>query len=204
MQKIYVLQCENGKYYIGKTSNVDRRFAEHLSGEYGSEWTSYYTPRQVIEVENMISDFDEMKKTLEYMKRFGIDHVRGAQWSNINLTSEQRTTIMKAMNTDGCFHCGQIGHFSNNCTHRNQSFQTQQRIQCFTCGNYGHFANECNYGRNMVMQCERCGRDSHFKDDCYAKISIDGTILDCARCGRDSHSADECYATLDIHRRRLY
>lgn len=180
MEKIYVLQCENNKYYVGKTSNVERRFAEHLNGHYGSEWTRYYAPRQVIAVENMSSEFDEMKKTLEYMKKYGIDHVRGAQWSNKTLTQEQRVEIMRAMNTNGCFHCGQAGHFANGCPNRNQSFRTPRTVQC-----------------------ERCGRDSHFKGDCYATFDIDGNMLDCTRCGRDSHCADECFAKTDINGRRL-
>ncbi len=199
MQKIYVLQCENGKYYVGKTTNVDRRFAEHLSDEYCSEWTRLYTPQKVIQIEDMMSEFDEMKITLEYMRRFGIDNVRGAQWSNLNLSSEQRANIMAAMNTNGCFHCGGTGHFSSNCPNGYRSSQTPRTIQCFRCGNYGHFANEC-----MVMHCERCGRDSHVEDDCYATFGIDGEMLDCARCGRDSHCADECYARFDINGRRLY
>jgi len=195
MQKIYVLRCENGKYYVGKTSNVDRRFAEHLNGD-GSEWTKHYAPHEIIEDHDMNSDFDEMNKTLEYMKRYGIDHVRGAQWSNMNLTSEQQANIMAAINTDGCFHCGEMGHFSNNCTNRNQ---TSQRIQCFKCRNYGHFANQCT-----VIQCERCGRDSHTVNNCYATFDIDGEMLDCARCGRDTHRADECFARTDVNGRRLY
>ncbi len=199
MQYIYVLQCENGKYYVGKTSNVDRRLAEHFSGAWGSDWTSYYPPQEVIEVENMTSEFDEMKKTLEYMRRFGIDNVRGAQWSNINLTSQQKANIATSMNTNGCFHCGEPGHFSNNCSNR-----APQVIQCFECGNYGHFANECNNNRRMVMHCERCGRNSHLENNCHATFGIDGQMLDCARCGRDSHCADNCFAKYDINRRRLY
>ena len=30
MEKIYVLLCRDQHFYVGQTSNVDRRFAEHL------------------------------------------------------------------------------------------------------------------------------------------------------------------------------
>jgi predicted GIY-YIG superfamily endonuclease len=35
---IYALLLVEGKYYVGKTYNLDLRFQEHNSG-YGSEWT---------------------------------------------------------------------------------------------------------------------------------------------------------------------
>ena len=200
MEQIYVLQCEKGKYYVGKTSDIDRRFAEHLSGEGGSEWTRYYRAQQIIEVETMNSPFDEMKKTLEYMERFGIDNVRGAQWSNIELTSHQRDEIMIAINPNACFHCGELGHYANNCNRRNQP-SSARTGQCFTCGQYGHFANECNHSIN---HCERCGRESHSEEGCYATRDINGGRLNCARCGRDSHSANQCYAKTDINGRWLH
>lgn len=198
MEKIYVLKCNKGKYYVGKTSNIDRRFAEHLHGEFGSEWTKHYPPQEVVKHTNMNSDFDETTTTLEYMKKFGIDNVRGAQWSNVKLTSEQRDHIHKLLNPNGCFNCGQVGHFANNCSKRNQSFGTSQAVQCFRCARFGHFANECT-----AMVCNRCGRDSHFEQDCYATTDIDGEMLDCARCGRDTHSANECFAKTDINGRRI-
>ncbi|CAF3321053.1 unnamed protein product [Rotaria socialis] len=202
MEQIYVLKCKNNKYYVGKTSNIARRFSEHLNGEYGSEWTKLYRPYEMIEHENVTSDFDEMKKTLEYMKNFGIDNVRGAQWSNINLTSIQRDTIRQAMNTDRCYTCGEAGHFSSNCNVRNQSNRISPTVRCFSCGNYGHYANNCNFNRK-TMRCGRCGRDSHLEDNCYATFDIDGRQLDCARCGRDSHNVNECYAAYDIDGRRI-
>jgi predicted GIY-YIG superfamily endonuclease len=203
MQKIYVLRCKNNKYYVGKTSDIDRRFAQHFSGQYGSEWTRRYGPEEVVEVKNMTSDYDEMNKTLEYMKKYGIEHVRGAQWSNINLTEEQRSFIIKAINPNACFRCQQNGHFSENCPHRNQSYRTPETMQCFRCGQHGHFANECNNNYH-TMFCERCGRDSHSEDRCHATIDIDGNMLNCTRCGRDSHSANVCRARTDIDGQRLY
>lgn len=41
VKKLYVLECTNGKYYVGVTlRTLDYRINEHLTG-YGSEWTKY-------------------------------------------------------------------------------------------------------------------------------------------------------------------
>ena len=42
---IYVLKCQNNKYYVGKTENPDYRLESHFS-EGGSAWTKKYKPIQ--------------------------------------------------------------------------------------------------------------------------------------------------------------
>ncbi len=46
---IYVLQLKSGKYYVGQTNKVAKRFEEHKEGK-GSAWTSTYKPVKVLEV----------------------------------------------------------------------------------------------------------------------------------------------------------
>jgi putative endonuclease len=38
---IYILQCSDGRLYIGMTNNVERRFQEHRSGKGGSFTRSF-------------------------------------------------------------------------------------------------------------------------------------------------------------------
>jgi predicted GIY-YIG superfamily endonuclease len=38
MVTIYILECEKGKYYVGKSSNVELRIDEHFANN-GPEWT---------------------------------------------------------------------------------------------------------------------------------------------------------------------
>ena len=40
---IYVLELENKKYYIGKTTNPIYRLGKHFNNS-GSEWTKKYKP----------------------------------------------------------------------------------------------------------------------------------------------------------------
>ena len=62
MSCIYILKLEGGKYYIGKSANVERRFADHMSGN-GSAWTRKHPPIKIEKVIKNISNFDEDKFT---------------------------------------------------------------------------------------------------------------------------------------------
>ncbi len=46
---VYVLQLEQGKYYIGKTNNPKFRLNNHFNAN-GSEWTKLYRPLKVLEL----------------------------------------------------------------------------------------------------------------------------------------------------------
>lgn len=211
MERIYALKCKNGCFYIGKTTDIDRRFSEHLEGTFGSEWTRLHSPIEVVENIQMDSKFDEMKKTLEYMDKYGIEKVRGAQWCTVNLTKVQLDEIKRNINTDGCYRCGEKGHFANECSSMTKQ-RTKRKLetrskQCDRCGSENHSEGHCyaKYDLNgKPLECLRCGRDSHFDEQCYATYDIDGNLLDCVRCGRDSHTVENCYATIDIDGRRIH
>ncbi len=46
---LYLLECENGSYYAGITTDLERRFAEHVFG-IGARYTRANPPRRVIAV----------------------------------------------------------------------------------------------------------------------------------------------------------
>src|SRR5438309_9997168 len=92
---IYVLFLENNKYYVGKTNNVERRYNEHLNGrvdDLGSEWTKLFKPIKLIHYEEInggeFSGYLEDIFTKKYMKKYGIDNVRGGTYVNIELNNE--------------------------------------------------------------------------------------------------------------------
>jgi predicted GIY-YIG superfamily endonuclease len=84
INNIYILELNDGKYYIGKSNNIHYRYKQHLNGE-GSEWTKKYHPIRIIH--NFISqnEFDEDSTTKFYMKKYGIDNVRGGSYCQIIL-----------------------------------------------------------------------------------------------------------------------
>lgn len=93
MPIIYVLQLQENKYYVGYTArSMNERYHEHRVGE-GSEWTRLYPPISVLE-EKITSQIkspkelscpEEDRRTLEMIKRYGWDNVRGGQWCKINM-----------------------------------------------------------------------------------------------------------------------
>ena len=46
---LYLLECENGSYYAGITTDLERRFAEHVFG-IGARYTRANPPARVVAV----------------------------------------------------------------------------------------------------------------------------------------------------------
>lgn len=44
---MYILECSNGKYYVGSTQDLKRRIREHQNGE-GANFTSKFLPVKLV------------------------------------------------------------------------------------------------------------------------------------------------------------
>jgi len=83
---LYVLALADGCFYVGLTSDVDRRLSEHLAGE-GAEWTKLHPPQQVLHSvctgtkDGRAAEQMEDEVTVTLMLRHGIDKVRGGHFS---------------------------------------------------------------------------------------------------------------------------
>ena len=110
---IYVLSLENNKYYIGKTNIPYKRIISHFSDD-GSAWTQKHKPVDIHRIIPDCDDFDETKHTLEYMKKYGINNVRGGIYCGIYLSHNEMAHITKQLNCamDKCFKCGGYSHFA--------------------------------------------------------------------------------------------
>ena len=94
MNTIYVLKCEQDKYYVGKTTRlVEERFQEHIYNP--CAWTRKYPPLVIIQKFESKNDFDEDIITLEYMKKYGIKNVRGGTYTQVFLPKHQYFTLKK-------------------------------------------------------------------------------------------------------------
>ena len=79
---VYVLELKNNKYYVGKTNNFVQRILSHTSNKI--EWTKIYKPIKILELIDDKKDL-EKDKTLEYMKLYGWQNVRGYAWTKVNM-----------------------------------------------------------------------------------------------------------------------
>lgn len=91
---IYVVafrEQEQLKYYIGRTTNPERRRAEHRNG-----LTAFTRGKKIVHFEVVKEEtltIDEFVVTLSFMKSFGIDNVRGGPFCNMQINDSQKKYI---------------------------------------------------------------------------------------------------------------
>lgn len=114
--QIYILQLQEGKYYVGQTKNLEKRLKQHWNGQ-GSTWTQLYKPLTCLKVITQKSPYDEHNYTLEYMKEYGIDSVRGASFCEILLDDVKKKTIEEIIQgqMNVCYKCKKEGHYAREC-----------------------------------------------------------------------------------------
>lgn len=140
MSKIYVLQLEDDRYYVGKTSQLERRIIQHSRSRF-NDWTKKYKLIDFIEEFEAKGPFDEDLTVLRYMKIHGIDSVRGGSFSDVFLSKDTKKTItcMLKNTSETCFRCGE-NHFSSECYTLNAKNKDKS---CYQCGEKGHIAKAC-------------------------------------------------------------
>jgi putative endonuclease len=67
MYYIYLLQCEDESIYCGITTDVERRFQEHLSGK-AANYTRAHKPVKIIYTEKAENRSEALKREAEIKK----------------------------------------------------------------------------------------------------------------------------------------
>jgi len=159
---IYILQLEQGKYYVGKTDNPTIRLTNHYESS-GSAWTKKYKPVQIYQIIPDCDNYDEDKYTKIYMDKFGIDQVRGGSFCTIELNNEVKKLIQQGINSsnDNCYKCSKFGHFANSCP-TNEIYKENQ------------IDNICNWCNKKFPDYKNLQK--HLIDDCKLKAESDANI----------------------------
>lgn len=203
---IYRLTLADGKYYVGRTNNIQRRFLEHSLGV-GANWTKIYPPTSNIVITSPLhKPQDEDAAVKEMMTEHGIDNVRGGSYCNCNLTSTQYDMLLtEAIRSASiCAKCLRAGHMERQCTAKHAYTE-----KCSRCGAKDHKISNCKNSKTVygvkidkIEYCEQCGRKSHHGEHyalgfCECKETRDGEkvlprkTVHCAYCG-DTHTAKDC------------
>jgi len=67
---VYVLECENGSFYIGQTENLPKRWEEHITGK-GANWTKAHKPVKIIHHEYYKSREEAVDREQKLKTGFG-------------------------------------------------------------------------------------------------------------------------------------
>lgn len=195
---VYVLRLEGGRFYVGKSDDVNKRCQEHMTGK-GSAWTKKYSPISLIETRKNVSHFEEDKAVKEYMNTYGVQNVRGGSYVSMDLTESQKESLTKELRgaTDACTRCGREGHFVKDCYARREvrdesseeessegsedewgcEFCERTFTTAFGCGVHEKSCKEKPKQKQSSKKggsCYRCGRPGHYSPDCYATRHADG------------------------------
>lgn len=83
----YVLQLQDGKFYVGNTDNIYTRLLDHtLMTQSSALWVRHHGPVQgVLEILRNSAALDEHYKTLQYMSMFGWENVRGSSYCKVQM-----------------------------------------------------------------------------------------------------------------------
>ena len=121
----YVLELNEKKYYVGKSSKPMKRIGDHISTR-GSGWTHHYEPLKILEINEAHDPMEEDFTTLRYMYRMGIDNVRGGSFCELNLSQENIMTLEKMIKgtDDRCYFCGSSDHLIATCDRKNVKRKT--------------------------------------------------------------------------------
>lgn len=75
---IYILECSNGAYYTGYTTDMQRRYAEHQQGSARCKYTRSFPPRRIaacwqIEADlSLILKIERQIKSLSKKEKIGL------------------------------------------------------------------------------------------------------------------------------------
>jgi predicted GIY-YIG superfamily endonuclease len=211
MVYIYILKLQQGKYYVGKTTNPDFRLEKHFSSS-GSAWTKKYKPISVLEIIPNCDDYDEDKHTIKYMEKYGINNVRGGSFCEIKLSDNNRITLNQIIKsvTDKCYICGKKDHFANDCKNfsikkeKTPTINVNEKCDCPTSYFSSHRRGKCvlnniisyfddeddDIDKLLIQEDNNDGNDGNDKNQIKT--------INCFRCGRAGHYSASCYASKHI------
>lgn len=113
MQNIYIIDCNEGYFYIASAVGLSKNLIDHFS-KINCDWVKIHKPKEVIDIikNEKYTDF----YVLEYMHKYGIKYVRGGSYSNIILSLDELNLLEDLLPSKiNCKYCNGSGHNMSNC-----------------------------------------------------------------------------------------
>lgn len=76
MHYVYMIECKNGTYYTGYTTDIVRRYKEHEKGTEKCRYTRSFPPKKLAYVLEFENKSDALKKEAEIKKLSKIDKIK--------------------------------------------------------------------------------------------------------------------------------
>ncbi|MBT4125237.1 MAG: GIY-YIG nuclease family protein [Chloroflexi bacterium] len=92
---VYILECRDGAYYVGSTTNLERRIAEHHAGV-GSNWVSSRRPVQVVysQMFPSLREAFEAERQLKGWRREKKEALIRGEWDNLPELADTRLRVV--------------------------------------------------------------------------------------------------------------
>ena len=81
---VYVLECEQGHWYVGWSADIQTRIASHFLGA-GAKWTQAHKPLHVHSVRSGDTHLETLT-TIALMCQHGWERVRGGSYCHVEMT----------------------------------------------------------------------------------------------------------------------
>ena len=65
---IYILECDNGSYYTGYTTDIARRFQEHMDGSIKCKYTRSFKPIHIAQTWSTLNNKSEALRIERFIK----------------------------------------------------------------------------------------------------------------------------------------
>lgn len=171
------------------------------------EWTELFEPVNVKECYYTKGQYAVDNTVVKYMHMYGIRHVRGGSFSNLELSESQRDEIKRMFRIfdNKCFNCGMRGHIAKGCVAGRDPIPppppppspSRKIYTCRKCnrgfnGFISYNKHEGRCGDHKVF-CYKCGKPGHKSFACRAR-----SVKTCYRCGNVSDAFNTCFAKTHI------
>jgi hypothetical protein len=185
---VYVLRLRRGgMYYVGSSSDIDRRICEHQAeGPRSAAAVRHFGGVAAVEVP-ITSPMEqlgmwELQETLVQMQRHGRDRVRGASFVRCTLGASEAVFLDRMLRdmTSRCYECG----------------STQHRIA--NCPSLERASGAAAAATPTSGQAQACDqrRSSHPSPLTPPEPALDR--IPCARCGWSNHPMRDCFSRRDV------